>query len=66
MVEFDYLGYCKHGVLVFWQSANIVSAREAAKGVSEAMRGGLSIERGTVETARFKLASCAECKAARK
>lgn len=54
----DYLGYCKHGVCIFWQSGETKVSAADFKSVYE-------MRRGTVEQARKELNECPECKAKR-
>lgn len=54
----DYLGYCKHGVCVYWSESKFRPTASDYRNVFE-------MRRGSVEQARKELKNCADCEAER-
>lgn len=50
----DYIGYCRHGIMIYWTSVRTPPSMSDYKSVYE-------MRRGTVEEARYGLETCNNC-----
>lgn len=54
----DYLGYCRHGICVYWSESKFRPSTNDYRSVHE-------MRRGSVEQARKELNKCIDCESAR-